>query len=180
MRDRFVKFIDEATGDLTSAVEHSATSALHYNQFLAELKKVIPGEKLETRKERAKRAAEKHIPHLTSTHAAQLFQDLHQVAELAFIREEHGFHKIFGAYGNTTTYKHITDLLKKRANENFQRHTDSPTRSPQDNSQEMQDLFPLMTARRGRFPNLFAKLDLPVGETGKFLAECEKRGGLRR
>jgi hypothetical protein len=133
------------------------------------------GETLAAHKLFALTQCRNQIPQFTNGDAVAFFNQLNTLPALKYIRQENGFHKLFGEYGNTETYKKITELLKARVNENYKRHTQAENRGRIDDLAEEHKILELMTSRRGRLPNILASIGEAVGQTGEFNEEYKKR-----
>ena len=165
--------VSEVKDDL-AGMKRGLVSGVQYQLLIKALSKP-EGATLAAQKLFAVTQCRSQIPHFTNSDAVEFFKKLNTDPALQYIRQENGFYKLFGEYGNTGTYKKITELLKARVNENYKRHTSAENRGKIDDRVEEHQILELMTSRRGRLPNVLASIGESVGQTGEFNEEYKKR-----
>jgi hypothetical protein len=111
------EMVGEVTDDL-AGIKRGLVSNVQYQRLINALSQP-EGETLAAQKLFALTQCRNQIPQFTNTDAVEFFKQLNTLPALKYIRQENGFYKLFGEYGNTGTYKKITELLKARVNENY-------------------------------------------------------------
>jgi hypothetical protein len=160
----------EVKDDL-SGMQRGVQSNYEYSSLISELSNP-KGATLAEQKTYALTQCRTRIPKLTNTLAVEFHTALMQSVPLRYIRQERGFFGLFGAYGHTATYKEIMGLLKEQMNKNYKRHSQAGNRDFADDLHEERAITDIMTARRGRLPNLLPEF---TGQAGEYIKEHESR-----